>query len=85
MWFVKPSHDDLLVQRISRSTIVLVLWSIKEMLTRRELIVSSHVSENLCHIQVCNTFNVMAQTQRVTLMIFKPGACWPQAGTRLVS
>ena len=33
MRFVKPSRCDLLVQRISRNTLILAQWSIKEMLT----------------------------------------------------
>ena len=39
------------------------------MLTRRELIVSLHMSGSPCHVQVYNTFGVMAQTQRITLVV----------------
>ena len=46
------------------------------MLTRRELIILSHVSESPCHVQVCNTFGVMVQTQKLTLVMSHCGVMY---------
>ena len=73
MWFVKPSHGDLPVQRISRSTFD---PRTVEHQGDVELIISSLVLESPCHVLVCNTFGVMAQTQRLTLVMSHCGVMY---------